>query len=189
MKLNVTVKGVTHLQRALKAQRKSEVKALESAIKKEGFLLMKGLKGNIKAGITTGPEKSMIARRLSKSSKLLRRLATAVRYQVRHDPFTVEIGWVGPKVSKSWKRIAYRQQEGFTSTVTDRQRAFFRGIGGGMSRRGKYRRYFFLKKSTTTMKTPARPILDPFWESSQERAWRNISTIYKLKLSGQWKRD
>ena len=174
-----------HLQRALKAQRKDEVKALETAVKVEGYRLMRALKAQIRGGNIAGPEKSMIARKISRSTRPLRRLATAVRYQVERQPFAFHFGWVGPKVSKSWKRIAIRQQEGFTQQVTERQRAFFRGLGASMSKRSKYQKYFFLKKSTTTMKTPARPILEPFWNANRERAWRQIADNYRRKLAGE----
>lgn len=185
MKVTATVRGMTNLQRALKARQKKEVKSLETAVKVEGYRLMKDLKGLIRGGCYGGPEKSMIARKLSRSTTPLRRLATAVRYQVDREPFAFRFGWVGPKVSKSWKRIAARQQEGFTAPVTERQRAFFRHVGGDLSKRSKYKKYFFLKKSTSQLKTPARPILEPFWADNRERAWRHIAANYRRKLAGE----
>jgi hypothetical protein len=158
---------------------------METAVKVEGYRLTKELKGLIRAGRLGGPEKSMIARKLSRTSRPLRRLATAVRYQVERQPFALRFGWVGPKVSKSWRNIARRQQEGFTTRVSERQRAYFRAVGAGLSERSKYRRYFFLKKSTKEMKTPARPILEPFWDARRERAWRNIADNYRRKLGGE----
>ncbi len=187
MQIKAVVKGASHLQRYVKAQWRQEVKALETAIRVEGYRLSKKLKQEIRAGaFTGGDEKSGIARKLSRQTTPLKKLATAVRYHVVKSPnFQIHVGWTGPRVSKSWQRIATQQQEGFTRPVTDRQASFLRSVGGGLAKRSKYRKYFFLKKTTKEMTTPARPIIAPFWRKHEAEAMARIKNNYLRKLRGE----
>lgn len=95
------------------------------------------------------------------------------------------VGWVGPKVSKSWKRIAEAQQKGFTSEITEGRRRYFRNLGLLIDKRSKFRKYFFLRKETSKFVTPARPIMDPFWDAHKRKAWHNIRENYRRKMRGE----
>lgn len=191
----IRTSGFDFLARTLKAESKRQEKALNTAIKVEGFRLMRKLKEEIKAGAPGGQKfhpLTFLARKWgSKGNRLrpnkpLRRLALMVRYHEKDkSPFDMRIGWVGPKTSKSWKRIAALHQEGFTRSVTESRRAFFRRMGATMSRRSVARKYMFLLKSTTQFKTPARPIMDPFWRANKDQAWRNIQRNYRQKMKGE----
>jgi len=193
--VNVVTKGFTGLEKTLKTEGRRQEKALNTAVKVEGFRLMRLLKKQIRDGAPGGQKfdpLTFLARRWgSKGNRLrpdkpLRRLAIAVRYHVKDQrPFDMRIGWVGPRTSKSWKRIAKLQQEGFTRSVAEKRRRSFAVLGAAMSKRSKARPYMFLKKSTKTLTTPARPIMDPFWRSERHRAWRNIQRNYRLKIKGQ----
>jgi hypothetical protein len=193
--LIVKTRGLEYLSRIYKTESKRQEKALNTAIKVEGFRLMRLLKEQIKAGAPGGRKFDPLTylsrawsgrgKRLG-SNKALRRLAIAVRYLVKDQrPFDMRIGWVGLKTSKSWKRIAQKQQEGFEHGMSDVRRAFFASKGAGMSKRSVARKYMFLRKSTTQFKTPARPILDPFWRAEKDRAWHNIRRNYLQKLAGE----
>jgi len=192
--LNVITKGFAGLERTLKTEGKRQEKAMNTAIKVEGFRLMRLLKKQIQAGAPGGQKfepLTYLARSFGGAGRLrpnkpLRRLAVAVRYFVKdQSPFDMRIGWVGPRTSKSWKRIAEMQQEGFESGMTEKRRRFFMFKGAAMSKRSAVRKYLFIRKTTTRFKTSPRPILDPFWRAEKDRAWRNIRRNYKLKLQGE----
>ncbi len=191
--LKTTIRGVKSLDRFLKTESKRQEKALNTAIKVEGFRLMRLLKKEIRDGAPGGKKfdsltylsRAFGGKRL-RPDKPLRRLAIAVRYFIKdQSPFDMRIGWVGPRTSKSWKRIAELQQEGFTRPISKARRGFFRSRGEGMSKGSAARRYMFLRKSTTRFKTPPRPIMDPFWRAHGGKAWRNIQRNYRLKMKGQ----
>jgi len=193
--LQATTKGFKNLDRVLKAENLRQEKALNTAVKVEGFRLMRLLKKQIREGAPGGKKFNPLTflsrawsgkgKRLG-PNKPLRRLALAVRYFVKDQrPFDMRIGWVGPKTSKSWKRIAQKQQEGFTGQMTESRREMFRGMGSRMSKRSVARKYMFIRKSTTRLKTPARPIMDPFWQAEEYRAWKNIQRNFRLKMKGQ----
>jgi hypothetical protein len=193
--LKVVTKGFTQLERNLKAESVRQEKALNTAVKVEGFRLMRLLKKQIRDGAPGGQKfnpLTFLARRWgSKGNRLrpnkpLRRLAIAIRYFIKDfRPLDMRIGWVGPRTSKSWKRIAKLQQEGFTRPVAEKRRKSFAALAAAMSEKSPARPYMFLKKSTKMLTTPARPILDPFWRTEKQRAWRNIQRNYRLKMKGQ----
>lgn len=193
--LKATVKGFTRIEKTLKTENRRQEKALNTSIKVEGFRLMRLLKKQIRAGAPGGKKFNPLTflsrawsgkgKRLG-PNKPLRRLALAVRYFVKDQrPFDMRVGWVGPKTSKSWKRIAEKQQEGFTGQTTESLRETFRGMGSRMSKRSVARKYMFIRKSTARFKTPARPIMEPFWAAEHDRAWKNIQRNFRLKLKGQ----
>lgn len=201
--INVTVRGLTQLQRSLNLERLKSVKALDTAVKVEGYRLRKKLQEEIRSGAPGGRSfapLSFIARHLNRSRRALSKLAAPIRYFIPKDsPIEMHVGWTGPGVSKSWQRIAQRQQEGFTSTVSERQRRYFKLVGASMKGRWskagrsggqvmsqhKDAKYFFLSKSTVQMRTPARPIMDPFWSANRQEAWRNIRRNTLAKMRGQ----
>lgn len=193
--LNATSKGFANLERALKTENLRQEKALNTSIKVEGFRLMRLLKKQIREGNPGGRKfhpLTFLARAWGSkgkglaANKPLRKLALAVRYFVKDQhPFDMRIGWTGPKTSASWKRIAEKQQQGFSGQMTESRRRFFMKKGALMGKRSVARKYMFIRKSTTRFKTPARPILDPFWQSEEQRAWRNIQRNFRLKMKGQ----
>jgi hypothetical protein len=188
--IEVQIKGAAALAKALNAASQEENKALETAIRVSGYRLRKTLQQEIRSGAPGGQRfapLSLMARKRGKSAKRspLRRLATAVRYHVTRDPFSMAVGWVGPRVSKSWKRIAEEHQKGFTIPVTDPMREYLAQRGARLGKRSRFRRVFFLRASTREFQVPARPILDPFWERHREAVWRQIRRDYRRKLRGE----
>lgn len=192
--LKPTIKGGKKLQKAFKAESRRQKKALETAIKVTGFKLRSELKTDIRKG-APGGEKfaplSFLARRKKgakrfRPNKPLNRLAIPIAYHVKSkDPFTLAVGFTGPRVSDSWKKIAEKQQEGFVKSVTEKQGSFFRHRGKEVSKRSRNRKFFFLKDTTTQMDTPARPIVDPFWDDNRMAALKNIRNNFKRKMRGE----
>jgi hypothetical protein len=144
----------------------------------------------------------------------LKALSQAIKYLVpRPDPIEFRFGFVGPTtlremrdmgarpsqmISGSWKRIALAQQAGFEQPVDQGfirrgQRksygAYFARYGAGQL--GKKRlqfsraRFFFLRKSTRSLRTPARPIIDPFWQAEQGAVVRDIRELFRRKMAGE----
>jgi len=186
--------GLKQLEKTLKTTGVKDEKALSTAIKVEGFRLMRLLKKQIVAGAPGGQKfapLTFLSRAFGgagrmRPNKPLRRLAVAVRYHVpKQSPIEMHVGWTGPRTSKSWKRIAEMQQEGFESGITDKRRRYFLFKAAAMPKRSAARKYLFLKPGTTRFKTPGRPIMEPFWRSEKDRAWRNIRNNYRLKLKGE----
>jgi len=188
--IQITMTGLKSLEKSLGAKIKSERKALNNAIKVEGFRLRKVLIDEIKQGAPGGKAfapRTYISKAYTRKprQKPLVRLTLGARYYIpTKDPIVMHIGWVGPGVSKSWKRLAEMHQEGFTSPVREARRRYLVKIMTERGKRSIYRR-FIPKESTTIFKTPARPIITPFWQRHQHQAYRNIRNNYRRKLAGE----
>jgi len=190
--LNVTVRGLTKLKRDLKVEGKRANKAMVTATRVEAFRLAKVMRQEIRKSAPGGDRfapLSYLARRgykRLKPDKPLAALARAVRYQVRdRDPLDIRVGFTGLRTSATWKRIARKQQEGFTETMPEMKREMFADIGGRLGKRSKVRKYMFLERSTRTFTTPARPILEPFWEAHRSEAMLKIRDNFRRKMRGQ----
>lgn len=190
--ISAKLKGAKQISKGLKAESKRQKKAMQTSVKVEGFRLKKQLQKEIRSGDPGGKRfepLTFIARRQKrrfKPNKPLSRLAVAVRYHLRKkDPVEVAVGWTGPRVSESWRKIAEKQQEGFDQKVTRKQRRFFMHKGEGISKRSANRKYLFLKTGTKTLSTPERPIIDPFWNKHRVRALRNIRRNFQKKMAGE----
>ncbi len=188
-------KDIRKFHRALEKADDGRKKAGETAAKVEGFRLKKVLEKEIRAGAPGGRKfssLSVIASRTSRgvSRSPLRRLALGVRYRVTRmaGKMLFSFGFT-ENSSKSWQRLAKQHQEGLSRKVTDGHRRFFGRVGDGLAGRSKrisgLSRFFNLKKSTTTLKTPARPIIDPFWQAHERQAERNILINFQRKMRGE----
>ena len=120
--------------------------------------------------------------------KPLAALARAVTYNATGgyggEKFGLAVGFTA-RTGISWRRIAAFQQRGGSADVSDRMRRSLRHIGSGFGKRSRLRKYFFLKKSTTTFDVPARPIIGPFWRAHEDESWRNIRKNFRKKMKGQ----
>jgi len=189
--LTAQIRGAKSLVSTLKADRKRERRALFTAMRVAGYKLRPMMQREIRAGAPGGEPFAPLSVIAGRRRKPLRRLAIPVRYWVRRNPDEVHVGISGPAISKKWKWLAIAHQEGFerdpgaiTSTgETLRQR--FARRGGAMGKRSRLRKYFFLKKSTRRLKTPARPIIGPFWDAHGDEAWRMVRDGYRRKLRGE----
>lgn len=217
MQAGVTIKGIKRTKRWLEAKKSEAEKAMNTALKVEGFRLRNEMQKEIRAGAPGGRRfdpLSHISRGLFRSrprpDRPLAALARAVRYAVtRKKPYTVNVGFIQPTsgyfgISKRWINLARLHQEGFTRNITPAMRlmivrsgarkAGWKNIGGDTSYTGSYagnleamagNSPFFLRKETTQFRTPARPIIAPFWQAHQASVRRNIQTNFRRKMAGQ----
>lgn len=187
LQLTATVKSANAIRRSLLTAAKKENNYLFTAMRVTGFRLRKVLQNEIRAGAPGGQQFAPL-REITFGNRRkvpLNRLAVAVRYWTKRNPDEVHVGFSGARLSKSWKRIAKIQQEGFTRQVDKEKRLFTVRRGAKMGKRSKYRKFYFLRKSTKRFKTPARPIIAPFWRKHQNTAWRMIRTNYRRKIEGR----
>ena len=201
MQLGAQLRGVNKLKQFLNKAEKEHKKALETAVRVEGFKRMTQFKKEIRQGRPGGrpfAPASEISKTRKRSGKILNRLALGVRYVVTKNPFEFRFGWVGPRVSKSWKRLAQIHQVGFTREVTPEQRRYLRIVGGSL--KGRYSRggrsggqvmgahrnakYFFIRPDTTHFKTPARPMRDPFFRANRRDMLLGVERGFKRKVAG-----
>ena len=210
-----TIKGVKKTLKWLEKNRAEAEKNMNIALRVEGFRLRKLMQREIKAGSPGGRRFAPltdISKRMdyqkSPRRNPLKALAQGVRYHVNpRPPYQVAVGFVGPSniSSKKWRSLAASHQKGFTRTITEAQRraivhrgarllGWDRTMGGKTSYKNKYggnleatagNTPFFLKKSTKTLTTPARPIIAPFWQAHQQSIRRNIASNFKRKMAGQ----
>ena len=198
--LKVTVRGLKNLQKDLKAESKRQKRALTTAIKVEGFRLRKELIKEIKKGAPGGKkfdQLTWIARAWHqgksnwRANKPLAGLTKGIFVNFKNKSQSVEVGWVGPRSSVTMKRLAKKHQEGFTGPLgsgkysSGFKRGYFAAKAARMTGRSKGRIYLFIRKSTTSFRTPARPIMEPFWNMHEKEAWPNIRRNFKLKMQGK----
>jgi len=194
--IGVSVQNISRVSAFLTSERQRERKALVTSVKVTGYGLRRELQHQIRAGAPGGKKfagLSFLARRWGagkggrlRPDKPLRALANVVRYDIpRHDPIEMHIGWVGPKLSRSWKRLARIQQEGFSFIMPEARRRSFIDYGAAMGARSQARRYMFIKQSTRTFVVPRREIIEPFWDQQRDRAAADIAQNFRRKLKGE----
>lgn len=185
----------------LKSADETRKKAGITAVRVEAFRLQGVLRKEIRAGAPGGHRFSVlrVITRGNRRRRPLRGLARWVYYWVTTQSGTVtniSVGFGGKGLksysSMSILKIAKLQQEGFSAsadsaTTYSTLRKFFRRLGAKYVKAGSKRvaKFFFLKKSTSTLKTPARPIIDPFWDAHKMEAWKNIKSNFNRKLAGE----
>jgi hypothetical protein len=206
MQLNMTTRGLNKLYRDLGAYTKRERKALNTAIKVEGFRRLRQLREDIKAGHPGGKpyaaELSKIAGRtktgrLRKNQAPLYRLARLLRYRVeyRNGDLQFAFGFLSRGrggLGGRYKGLIKKHQEGIDVLYSGSRRDLGRRlarIGGKLKKKGDPdAKYFFLRKSTRrrgSIPLPARPMVEPYEKSHQADIIRSIRRNFLLKLGGQ----
>ena len=198
--LKVTVRGLKNLQKDLKAESRRQKRALTTAIKVEGFRLRKVLVKEIKKGAPGGRKFASLTwlgrawhqgRGNWRANKPLASLTRGIFVHYNSSAMSVQVGWVGPRSSVTMKRLAKQHQEGFTAPLGSGKysgsfkRGFFAAKAARMSRRSKGRKFLFIRKSTTSFRTPARPIMEPFWDMHEKEVWPNIRSNFRRKMRGE----
>ena len=190
------VKNLQQFKADLENADKTRVKAAQNAVKVEGYRLKNHLQEQIRAGAPGGKPFSPLsliasARRYRADKTPLKRLAIPVRYRVTYSGeggMTFSFGYVDPAkgkpISKAWKHLALLHQKGGKRPVTDDMRKGLIAIGKRM-KKGKQRNVFFLRKATTEINIPARPIIDPFWQQNERAAEQNIIANFARKMRGE----
>lgn len=202
--LKMTVRGVKNLHRDLGIETKRQKKALNVALKVEGFRLLRQLRDDIKQGKPGGhpypAELSKLAGRtktgrLRKNQMPLYRVARMLRYNAEYKNGDVKFSFGFTKsrfrpVSSTYKKMLIKHQEGldvlYRGSRTDLGRRFAR-IGGKLKKKGDPdAKFFFLRKTTgRKIDLPRRPIVDPFWDANRSEAITNIRRNFRLKLQGK----
>jgi len=202
MRLAYTIKGIRQLQKDLDADTQEKKKALETAIKVEGFRQLKLLREQIRAGEPGArPYAAKLSRiaaytkagRLRKNQAPLYRLARLLRYVVSYEngELSFRFGFVRGRgtIGGSWKKLLQKHQAGarvlYTGSRTELGRRLAR-IGGRLKKRGEPdAQFFFLRRETGRAKLPARPMIAPFWERYRAEAAANIQANWARKLRGE----
>lgn len=209
MQLSMTVKGISKLYKDLDIYDKRAKKALDVAIRVEGFRRLKELREAIRKGDPSGApyaaQLSKIARRtkrgaLRKNQVPLYRLARLLRYEVNYDTglngagqMTFSFGFkrTGPRrINSFYRKLVRLHQEGedvfYTGSRTELGRRFAR-IGGKLKKKGDPDAiYFFLRKETgRKMHLPERQIIGPYDDETRGQALRNIRRNFQLKMAGE----
>ncbi|MGB3212448.1 MAG: hypothetical protein WBB19_17240 [Desulforhopalus sp.] len=193
----LVARNLRELHRQLKRYDSRRRPIAETAVKVELFRLRRVLQGELRRGQVAGKAFTplrVVSRGTRASRKPLARLAVAVRYSVKKegDITHMSVGFDGPQSSKSWRRIAHAVQEGgekdpgqylFGSTL----RKLWARIGGDYKKgRGKgIAKFFFLRKKTSRLQIPARPIVEPFWQAQESQTEKNIISNFNRKMLGE----
>lgn len=197
--IKATLDGVKKTERWLKRKKKESEKAMNTAVKVEGYSLMKVLKKEIIAGNPGGrrfdPLSSIALRGLKRrgggmrkgqATTALKRLQFGIEYKAKETPFRLHIGFLNRTGNKSFfKKMAAKHQTGFSRLITPRQREWVINRGAELGKIKGGETPFFLKKSTKFFRTPARPIIDPFWNSHVVQARKNIREKFRAKMAGK----
>ena len=208
LQVTAIVNGLSKADAEVRRAQADAIKAENTAVRVAGFRLMRLLRAEIRKGAPGGRRfapLSMIRRTLGQGGRLrgnnpLQKLSRAIGYEVAgQSPFSLKIGFVGTASSASWRKIAQAHQEGFTTSAdapyfrrrNESIREYLRGQGSLVDRamfggkKSRRRNVFFLRKSTASLRTPARPIIDPFWDAHEKTARANIRSNFVRKLRGE----
>lgn len=208
--ISMVVKNLQQFKRALEKEEKRTAKASVTATRVEAFRLFKELAREIKAGAPGGRRFEPL-REITKGPKTRRKPFTGlastsraggagamgitrgivpVRYGFaktgKHTVVSIGFTEKGKgTLSASWKRIMKQAQKGVRKLISEDMRKGMIQAGAKLTARTKRRKFYFLKKSTTHFKTPARLIIDPFWSRHQREAFRNINRNFERKMKGE----
>lgn len=204
IKITPVIRGAAQLEKSLRAESKRQKRALNTAIKVEGFQRLKKLREEVKQGRPGGsayrhPLSELAQRtktgRKKKNTTPLSKVAKLLRYKTttRDGSLQLSFGFTdGNKkpLKNSWKKLLIKHQQGtdvlYQKSRSELGRAFAR-IGGRLKKRGDPdAQYFFLKKSTgRKLDIPERPIIEPFWARYDKAAKQNIARNFRRKMRGE----
>lgn len=171
-------------------------KAAINATKVEGYRLMKLMQSEIRSGAPGGkpfsPLSVIRAGKLAGARKPLTRLGIAPRYATlgQGEQTKIMVGFLTMRSSKTWVNIAKKQQEGF-DVDPDKLMWGATTLRKSLAKRGAkikdaaLRKYFFLRKSTKTLRTPARDIVVPFWSKQQATTAARIADNFRRIMRGE----
>lgn len=205
--------AIENMAALLKALPKEAERAKVSALKSEGWRLRELVKAAIRAGGPNGdkweklnPHTGVLSRAkkgsvknykmvwkgqkgskkrvrqykgfmLSTRSAPLSKLSGAVRYQYDDDLDMVSIGFIrNAGVSDGMLKLAGMHAKGFTTKITPKMRKMLFALG------------FPVKKSTTTLESPARPVIEPVFRQEQDDILANIERKFFSNLNRYFER-
>ncbi|MBT3368233.1 MAG: hypothetical protein HN416_13855 [Nitrospina sp.] len=188
---------INQFKRELEQADKNRIKAARLAVRVEAARLRKVLGDEIESGAPGGRSLSPLseiakARRYRRKNKnplyMFKKLARYRAHETSDGGYQVDIGFSGlgkddPATSGRWQKLIYMHQAGARIPVTHDLRKGLIAIAKGM--RGKKKNVFFLKKSTTAIDVPARPIIESFWNTHEREAEQNIIVNFARKMRGE----
>jgi hypothetical protein len=195
--INAKVKGLNKLLETVRRKDAQSRKAADVAVRTAGFKRMRELQKGLRRGSVEGAplsgltyiSRAMRARGTGKNlgpNKPLARTAVAIRYHIiEPSPIKMAVGWTGPMISKSWKRIARFQQEGGTKSIPSAFRKSLIKLASAYSKRSIVRKFLFINKSKTHFTTPARPVIAPWWLAVKDRTKTEIIENFRRKMRGE----
>uniref|UniRef100_A0A6M3INV1 Tail protein n=1 Tax=viral metagenome TaxID=1070528 RepID=A0A6M3INV1_9ZZZZ len=193
----ITVKyNLNSFLKAFEKDNNKRIKAGFDAVRVAGYYYVATLQEEIEAGSPGGKKfapLSELALRSRKAKNRLKpslfRLFVPVRYTVKQTDkhLKMELGFTGPQVSAKWKKLVDQHQQGFTMPI-DKYRRYLTKIGSDVNMKhaiqGK-KGVFTPRASTTSLRIPARPIINPFWSKHQSAAWKRIQKYFAMKMAGK----
>lgn len=188
--MSVSAKGMKQVKRDLDGWSLKKDKALASAVKVELFRLMRTMKTGIRSAAPGGSslEKLTALSRFRdgrfRGQLPFRGMSRGVKYDFNTTSQVGRVGWT-PSTAPRLRWLAHRYQEGFETPVTDKQRRLFANRGGELSPRSRLRKFFFLKKDTTSLETPERQIVDPIYAAERAAIKHNIHKNFRAKMRGE----
>lgn len=210
--IKASIRNINKFYREIKNYDDKVYKASINAVKIEGYRLKQSLQSELIAGAPGGAKFSPM-RRISQLSRqyqaiygsrlwdktaipkpgmddpALRALAIPVRYEAKktNESFKVQVGYVKQKsVSDSWRKIAVKQQEGFTVPLTPLVRKAFATWPRLMAQEGHKPKGIYFPKDKTSLRVPPRRIIEPFWRKQQLVAYANIKKNFEAKMAGKY---
>jgi hypothetical protein len=109
---------------------------------------------------------------LSTRSMPLLKMAAATRYKYDKDMDMVSIGFIQRAgVSDNMLKLAGMHAKGFKTRITPKMRKMLFALG------------FPIKKSTTILETPARPVIEPIFRQEEKNIMRNIELKFFSNLN------
>jgi hypothetical protein len=206
--------AIKNIVKAVEQVERDKEKAVNTAIRITGIRLKRMMQREVRGGAPGGvpfTPLSYIARRLwsrGRGEKPLRVLAGGIRYDVPPvQPYTGAVGFVGPdsrdearearKVglgrgirpeqisSRLIRWLALIHQQGFVRNITPGFRRWIIRRGGQLGKVEGGNTPFFLRKETRVFRTPARPIIEPFWQKHQRDVRAEITRNFRKKMAGE----
>lgn len=196
MNLQYRITNSSEFKASLAKDAERARKASITAAKVEGYRLSKEMKAEIRSGSPGGSAMSPLSvirtGKLTGGRKPLSRLAITPRYATinQSGESKTMVGFLSTKLSKKWIQIANMHQDGFFTSadaptrVGSTYRKMFARIGGLIKNKA-VARYYFLKKETKVIKTPARLVIVPFWRQHRTEAAININANFERKMRGE----
>jgi len=202
--IKAQLRGVKKIDSLIAAEKRKQKRAMNTAVKVEGFRRMRQLRDQVRRGEPAGHPYahplSRIARRtktgrLRKNQAPLYRMARFVRYdaQYRGGDIQLQFGFVGgarSRLATSYKALIQKHQAGvdilYGGSRTELGRRLAR-IGGKLKKKNDPdARYFFLRKTTgRAVDIPSRDIVDTFYKRYRDDMLRNIKNNFRRKQRGE----
>lgn len=114
----------------------------------------------------------------------LRAIAIPVRYETKKigDKLRGRVGVTKDKsVSASWRKILFKQTEGFKVPLTDELREYFATFPPEIGEKP-----IFFREEKKYLNVPPRKIIGPFWRKQQGIAYANIKRNFDAKMAGKY---